>query len=55
MPTKRTKVVFTWGHLTVWSHGLADINVKKTYCLRPLDIKINFVESEALSDFVSVA
>ena len=40
MPTKRTKVVFTWGHLTVRSHGLADINVKKTYCLRPPDIKI---------------
>ena len=39
MPTKHTKVVFTWGHLTVRSHGLADINVKKTYCLRPLDIK----------------
>ena len=40
-PTKHTGVVFAWGHLIVRSHGLVDITVKKTYCLRPLDINVN--------------
>ena len=42
-PTKHTGVVFAWGHLIVRSHGLADIIVKKTYCLHPLDINISGV------------
>ena len=53
----RPTVVFGWGHLTVLSHGLVDITVKKTYCLRPLDINAIFLElvAMALSDYVSIA
>jgi len=56
-PTKHTRVVFGWGHLTVRSQGLVDITVKKTYCLRPLDINEIFLESVAmaLSDYVSIS